>query len=205
MRSISTGRKLGLGILTAGSLFLGASSVQAVNTAFAPSSGSSMIEGGGNDSFFFTPNSTISVNSLGFFDGGIPESVNVGIFQVSNSVLLGSSLVTVTGSNPNGFDYASVSPILLTAGTQYCIDSNSTYGFPEYVTAIGNVGTSADLTFSGYRYDYNPTLDIPAASGTTAVFGPDFQYSASAVVPEPSTLSLLAIGTLSLLSSRRRD
>ena len=181
-------------------LFTGMLSVvQADTIAFSPT-GLTIIPGEptGNDGEFFTPLQPISVTALGYFDCGFSVSHDVGLYDVSTSTPLASATITGSSTLSSNFRYESITPVSLTAGDEYVVS-----GF--YAPGPGNdtgyyatdaVGAAPDITFDGYAYDYNASLDIPTISYATPIFGPNFEY---VPVPEPTTMTIIIAGALLLL------
>ena len=145
---------------------------------------------------------------MGYYVDGLAHQDEVGIYQVSNESLLVSTLVTVTATgdgnptaNPPVFDYASIAPVTLSAGTEYVVVGFEAYNLAgQYVTADGNVDAAAGIVFNGYAYDYNSDLDIPTISYDPGYFGPNFQFTFASsntniVVPLPAS----ALGGSALL------
>ena len=109
------------------------------------------------------------------------------------------------------FDPSSTTTTLL-AGTEYALvgfeASNPTNPLVpnllagQYVTA--DVGPAPQITYNGYQYDYNGSLDLPNISYSPAYFGPNFEFAAA--VPLPATfgagLSCLALFGAFLVSRR---
>ena len=60
------------------------------------------------------------------------------------------------------------------------------------------MGAAPDITFDGYKYDYNSTLDLPTISYSPSIFGPNFQYDV-VPAPEPTTMTVIIAGALLLL------
>lgn len=72
-------------------------------------------------------------------------------------------------------------------------------GWTTGYTVGGSVGAATGITFDGYKYDYNSTLDLPTISYSPSIFGPNFQYADVAVpIPEPTTMMIIIAGALLL-------
>jgi hypothetical protein len=145
--------------------------------------------GVGNDGFFFTPTTAISVTSLGYVDCGFSVGHDVGLYDVSTSTLLWSTTVTGSSTLDSGFRYDLITPVSLTAGNEYAVVGTQVTADSNWTA--GSLGVAAEITFNGYFYDYNPTLDLPATPYGTAYFGPNFQY---VVVPEPTSVGCFLLG-----------
>jgi len=153
----------------------------------------------GNDGEFFTPTTTISVTALGYVIPGSSAGNAVGLYDVSTSTLLASATITSSSTASGSFLYNPITPVSLTAGVEYAVvgfymAGNGAIGY----TADSGVGAAPDITFDGYEYDNNSTLDLTTTSYTPPIFGPNFQYVVVSV-PEPTT-----IGLLGALTIRRR-
>jgi hypothetical protein len=218
---------LAAGLCAAG-LFAGMLSVAQASVAFAPS-GSSIVPGepSGNDALFFTPNVNITVTALGYYDG-VTYAHGVGLYEVTSVVgnptdysgtvsgvsgattltsitgnLLASSSINGSGGSlVNNFYYNPITPVTLVAGQLYAVDGYYA-GPPDLgVYATGGVGADPSITFDYYLWDFAGSgPDLPLNTYSTPILGPNFQFVA---VPEPTTISLIAIGLLGALTIRRR-
>jgi len=180
--------------MMASALFVAAQG-RADTIAFSPSGltsvgDSNTSEPGGNDSLFFTPNSAISVTGLGYVLGN-PEGTTVGLYAASGDTLLASATVSDSDPNANGFAYAAITPVLLTAGTEYAISGFYPGEPTDGYYAYGGVGAASGITFDGYAYDYNGSFDLGDVSYSPAIFGPNFEYVAS--VPDSGSSSILLV------------
>jgi hypothetical protein len=182
--------------LCAASLFICMVSVaQAQTNAFTPpvlnSFGS---EPTGNDGLFFTPTTAISVTALGYVEPGSSVGNAVGLYDISTSSLLTSVTVTSSSTLSGDFLYETISPVSLTAGNEYAVVGLYTAGNGAigYIADSG-VGAAPEITFDGYAYDNNSTLDLPTIGYAPPIFGPNFQYSV-VPVPEPTTAGCFLLG-----------
>jgi len=138
--------------------------------------------------FEFSPTTNINVTSLGsFFPTGANDTHGVTIWNTSGTVL---ATATVTGNGTQGFDYTTISPLLLTAGTDYVIgantlnddyaDNGATWTVASGINYIQHVET----TCSGV------TPCFPGTAGTTSFgdFGANFTFTPA---PEPGSVALL--------------
>lgn len=204
-----TMRKLQLAIMAAALVI--AAQAQASIVAFSPT-GLEVIPGEptGNDGLFFTPNTAISVTSLGYYDCGFSGFHPVGLYDASTSTLLASATVTSASTLFGSFRYESITAVSLTAGDQYAVVGFYTPGtIPDTgYYATGDVGAAPDITFNSYKYDYNNALDLPTIDYAPPIFGPNFQYEVLPV-PEPTTmiagaLLLLPFGASTIRILRKR-
>ncbi len=176
----------------------------------------------------FTPRSNIEVTALGLYDGpdstlgrvpgdGLLETHAIGIWNVidrSNPVT--SSLIPSGTVAPlaNGFRYVSINPLTLTAGNNYVIgvlNSYITNSSGVQVATDFTVGETSNPTFTlsvspqidfiGRRSVRSTTLVFPDnfQPGVLGDFGPNFSF---AIIPEPSSLGLVALGSAALLGLR---
>jgi hypothetical protein len=151
--------------------------------------------------WYFNTSSAIDVTALGVGDSsGQPLSVShdVGIFDVSTQALLGSATVPSGsgGTLENGFDYESVSPFELSAGSYVIVMTMPAMNAD--VQSIFNTSetTSAPVTYVNSAFDAGSSLAFPdpASEGAFAqgLFGPNFIFNSA--VPEPATWAMLLVG-----------
>jgi len=192
---------LAAGLCAAG-LFAGMLGVEQADTiAFSPPDlvlvSTLYTEPLGNDGFYFTPATAISVTELGYVDCGFSVGHDVGLYEVSASTLLASATITGSSTLDSGFRYDSISPVLLIAGDEYAMVGNyPATGIDAGYQNNGSIGAAPEIIYDGYYYDYSSTLDLAAIPYATADFGPNFQYD---VVPEPATTTMIIAGALLLL------
>lgn len=159
----------------------------------------------------FTVNSnSINITNLGFWDmnnDGFVSSHQIGIWDTSGHLLTSTTLATGSGATLlNGFRYASLSTaLLLNANTTYVIGGN--IGSDGYVqnSSVTNLGTAVSFGISrlnnsatGFLF---PNTGFPADTG--AYFGPNFQYTVSAV-PVPAAVWLFGTGLVGLTGLARK-
>ena len=169
---------------------------QADTIAFTPTL-SPNGSGVGNDGLFFTPTTAISVTALGYVDCGFTVGHDVGLYDVTTSLLLASTTVTISSTPDSGFYYNLITPISLTAGDEYAVVGTQVASDSNWTA--DSIITAPEITYDGYQYDYSATLDLPTITYGTAYFGPNFQYTvAFEPVPEPTVFSgfLLGLGVL---------
>ncbi|MGO8836034.1 MAG: hypothetical protein ACLQAH_05520 [Limisphaerales bacterium] len=185
--------------LCAVGLFTGILSVAKADTiAFTPPVLNSF--GGeptGNDGEFFTPTISIWVTALGYVSPGSSVGNEVGLYNVSTTTLLASTTITSSLTLSGSFLYQTIVPVLLTAGNEYAVSGLYTAGDGAIgYTADSGVGAAPEITFDGYEYDSNSSLDLPTISYTPPIFGPNFEY---VPVPEPTMMKIIIVGALLLL------
>ncbi len=137
--------------------------------------------------------------------------VSVGLWNASGTVLLATA--QVDNSDPaqaGGYRYASITPITLTAGTDYLIGAYVGGGIEWF----GDAGSSNDyssslVTLVNDVYNYNGAsgMQAPLSSGGGAIgrWGP--ANFLATVVPEPSSVvAWCGLGAMALcLVIRRRS
>jgi hypothetical protein len=121
--------------------------------------------------------------------------------------LLTYSLITSSSTlASDGFLYNLITLVILQANTEYAVVGAYTQGEPEGYTADSGVITGPQLTFNGYAYDNNSSLDLPTNAYSPAIFGPTFQYAIGSDVaaPEPSAwvLAILVVFLFGILRLR---
>ena len=159
----------------------------------------------GNDGLFFTVNTAISVDALGYYHDGAAHTNAVGLFRVSDGALLASADVVTTALPLSGvaYDWVNITPISLSPGSEYAVVGLMGIGqTAEYVTAasVGNMGTGPEISFTGYKYNYASSLSLPASSDSMAYVGPNFTYS----IPTSGSTATLCLAGVVLATRRRR-
>ncbi|MCX6954911.1 MAG: hypothetical protein NTV51_22365 [Verrucomicrobia bacterium] len=121
-------------------------------------------------------------------------------------------MVTTGDALLNGFRYTAAAPIQLSSGQTYVIGAWTSTNEAFLSTFFGNpslasYSTSAEVTYVNNRLAYGAgTLVRPddSALGQTGRFGPNFQYTVTAAVPDQAaTFPLLGLAALVLASIRR--
>jgi hypothetical protein len=163
----------------------------------------------GNDGFRFTPNVTIWVTALGYYDrnqDGLTLQHPVAIFDLTTTNQVAAATAG-PGSTLSGlFRYTAITPVRLTAGRQYIVvghhPGSNTEDLAAYLSQAPTSGSG--ITYQGYYYDYGATIDLPTTNGgfSTPFFGPNFQFDA---VPEPAAFYVVPPGlALLIIVGRRR-
>lgn len=170
----------------------------------------------------FTALGDLKVVSLGIYDygaDGLANRPDVGLWEVQldglgnvmSSTLLSS--VTIPGGTVapliDGFRYADVTAVMLTAGHRYSIGAlirSSTPGDPVAVpTGPSELSHIAEISTPQGRLSNSTSLVVPtdfAKLTDLPFFGPNFRAETSQV-PEPASALLLGAGLL-LVGARRR-
>lgn len=155
--------------------------------------------------------SPVLIGALGVFDSGLDgllSSHQVGIWNNGTNTLVTSTTVLsgTAGALLNQFRYASITPVLLGVGT-YTIGATWGVGFgsDDYVANTTNFHTIPNISYLISEYDQVPSitqLTMPTTAAgffSNGMFGPNFT-----VVPEPSSMVLLAAGLLILAGATFR-
>jgi hypothetical protein len=153
----------------------------------------------------FTTNSTVIVTQLGFFDITpatlLSTSHAVGIWT-SSGLLLGSSVVQTNSPITNGFRYVPTSPFQLNAGQNYVIgaflpsppDNDNAFIAGDSQFPLSTT-TDPAITYGGNRVEVGNSLTFPDLHipGVDGFYGPNFQFTTSAV-PAPPAVVLVGLG-----------
>jgi hypothetical protein len=142
----------------------------------------------------FVANNSITVNALGFFDDsqdGLAESHLVGLWD-SQGNLIAETTVTTTDLLVNQWRYSGITPVTLTAGSDYYVGALYTSGadnvvFPGYSGAW----TTPNITYLGATYaESAPDLADPTVPfDHNGFFGPNIS-----AVPELSSWVMMLVG-----------
>lgn len=171
----------------------------------------------GLDGFDFTPARDLSVSALGWYDHGADGLNNphpVAIYVTSTKELAAPSAIVDSASTldtTTSFRFTSVTPFVLTAGTEYTLVG---YGsgpvWDRYViNPTGGISFGSDITYERLRTSRSTGLEFPTTTGEAGLvqglfFGPNFQYSTSPI-PELPTYALMLGGFSLLIAIRRRQ
>jgi hypothetical protein len=151
----------------------------------------------------------ISVTQLGVGDtnsDGLAISHDVGIFRVSDQALLASATVPAgTGATLDmGFRYVPLgSPLVLPDASYIIVMTMPAFNGDTQSILNTTVGTASEITWVNSEFDESSGLAFPnpAFEGVydKGMFGPNFQFVGAQAVPEPTSLTLAALGCLGLL------
>jgi hypothetical protein len=179
--------------------------------AFNPLTSSS-----GTSGWSFTVNSTITVESLGFWDegaNGLNSSHEVGLWTAAGTLLssttIGNSSTQIASTSSDGrWLFESVTPIDLGPG-DYVLGAFFAAFDPDFARFDTARTTISEITFGTSRYVTTPgTLPFPSESvPRDGGYGPNLLV-ASPTIPEPATLVMLSIGGIAAfgtLGYRRRN
>lgn len=147
--------------------------------------------------FEFSPVNNISVTALGsFFPGGATDQHSVGIWNAAQVELASAN---VTGTGTEGFDYTAITPLVLTAGTDYVIGATTLND--DYADQSATFTVNPGINYIQHVELSSATLAYPTLVQSFSDFGANFQFTA---VPEPGSMTILTAGALVGLGLFRR-
>jgi hypothetical protein len=156
---------------------------------------------------FYAYTST-TVDALGLYDSsgdGLADSHAVGLWNASG-VLLSSTVVSSGTSDAlvNGFRYADVTPLTLTAGNYYTIGALYTQGDEPLIFTGDDISAVPAVAYVGTTFASGSTLQSPTNFASYGgFFGPNFEVVAA--TPEPAAWATIGIGAaLALLMAGRK-
>jgi hypothetical protein len=170
--------------------------------------------------FSVTESDGITATSLGYYNGwnpsgGLASDETVGLFSLSDlnadgsttSNLLGSATVLAGTVDPfsGGFRFASLStPIYLLPGdygvVAYAVGSNGDH-YGDSTTPVTGPGTA--IATDTYQSVSFPSYPLGGTGDPAYHAAASFLYEPGDVVPEPTSLGLLALGGVWMLGRRR--
>jgi hypothetical protein len=173
----------------------------------------------------FTTNSALQVTSLGVYDpASYSSSIQVGIFTTTGT-LLDSVIVPANSSSAGQFQYVNLSsPLALAKSQSFIIDA---YVASEhwYAPPISSVSVNSAISVASLGESWGTCcnavgFEFPGGSNTGAIdfhgndplddrlyLGPNFQFTVTDAVPEPSTWAMMILGFLGVgfMAYRRKS
>lgn len=159
--------------------------------------------------YAFTTLSDTDVTALGYYDnGGLQEAHQVGLFD-GTGTLLASTTITGNGTQVGFFNFNSITPILLSAGSEYEVEG--TTGVIDDYT-FDTIGFTTEPTIGFVLDTFQPGNTLQFATNSTGItaaegggiFGANFETDSVAVTPEPGSMVLFGTGLLGLAGVVRR-
>jgi hypothetical protein len=164
----------------------------------------------------------ISVSELGIWANGstsLSHAHEVGLWTDGGTLLASVAIPAGGGVLSDGFVYLDITPVELTAGSEYRIgatyvseDTTDKLVYDYLPLAAFSFDPAIELDIAASTFNTTgPTLDFPSTLGWYNIgfpaqqgmnFGPNFQFSA---VPEPATLALLGVTFAAIGLARRRS
>jgi hypothetical protein len=161
---------------------------------------------GSNHGWQFNMNEPIIVTHLGLFDDdddGFDIAHPIGLWRLSDAMLLASGTISTGAVDTllDHFRYIDIPDVALSMGEDYVIGYYSASGSGDRViTNAYSLEVDPAINIVAGRWGYADELGIPQNSTSEDRFGPNFQF-----IPEPTTVTLLGLGALSLIRSKSRN
>jgi hypothetical protein len=155
----------------------------------------------------FTTSVPFNINALGYWDDGLGNDHQVGIWTNGGALLVST---TVLGTDPltGHFRYHSIPTYALAPGTYVIGGEFLGNGDPFPSSASGLIiqpgfTWNTDLQLFGAGLNF-PTVDTGGGYGNNGILAANFSVGEGAAIPEPGTCLLVAAGLLLTgLRSRR--
>jgi len=142
----------------------------------------------------------ITITALGYLDLGTGTSHDVGIYDLSQNLLVSTTVDTASDTKIGFFRYHELSsPLTLAAGSYVLAGETGTDAYTYYSDGVfpsyvNNFSTGPDISVSDDRYVFSSTLAFPpvqTADPAFAYFTANFEYTLA--TPEPSTSTIVGI------------
>ena len=156
--------------------------------------------------FEFSPTANIDVTALGsFFPTGVTDTHGVSLWTNGGGTLLATT--TVAGNGTEGFQFAAITPVPLSAGVDYVVSATTLHDL-----YAGNPTFTVDADINYIQHQEIECAGVTPVCYPTTLrqglddFGANFQFAAVSAVPLPAALPLFAtgLGALGLLGWRRK-
>jgi hypothetical protein len=140
---------------------------------------------------------------------GLTSSHPVTIYRTSDQAIMAGATITTADGVDVLYRYQSIAPVVLTAGTPYRIAGEYTVaGVDLYLAEVTSYTADGAITFNstnGAVFDSTGLYPSQIITNRNGHFTVNFKFIASGVsAPEPTTLSLLAIGIFDGVVARRK-
>jgi hypothetical protein len=156
----------------------------------------------------FTTSTTFDVNALGYWDDGLGNNHQVGLWT-STGTLLTSATVSGTDAITDNFRYHMIADFILAPGTyviggEFLGNGDSFPDEAQGVTSIPGYTWVTDEQQFGSGLNF-PTTSTGGGYGDNGILVVDFSVTGGAPpVPEPGSVMLLGTGVACLVSKLRK-
>lgn len=159
--------------------------------------------------YVFDLTSAVTVDALGYWNDGLANNHQVGIWDVVGNLLVST---TVAGDDTlvGHFRWDSVAPVTLAAG-RYTIAGEflgNGNPFPVSATGITNIAQYSYVGSVQSQGGFQPPTDSFGANyGGNGIFVANFSVVPTGAIPEPATWGLMIVGFggIGAILRRRRD
>jgi len=159
--------------------------------------------GGTNHGWHFKANEDILVTDIGLLDDdlvGFDLDYPIGLWSYPDETLLAEGVMSAGAGDTlvDNFRYVDIDDVWLEAGKDYAIAFHTSTDTTDFmILTPDDLVVDPAITWVEGLWEYAGALGVPENPTSLHRIGPNFQF-----IPEPATLSLLALGGLALLRRR---